>query len=119
MPILSNELDTLFRAMADPTRRGVLTQLAKGPAPVLELARPYRMALPSFMQHLDVLEKSGLIQTNKLGRVRTCTLNSKRLVEAEGWLTAQRHIWERRLDQLDEHLLKMKKQQTQSRKRNR
>ena len=115
----STTLDLLFRAMADPTRRAVLERLGRGKAPVGELARPFKMALPSFMQHLDVLEQSGLIHSTKLGRVRTCELNGTRLSEAEGWLAKQRRIWERRLDQLDAHLIDMKKLHVAKKRRNR
>jgi DNA-binding transcriptional ArsR family regulator len=108
MPNHSEQLSHVFRALADPTRRKVLERLSKGPAPVGELARPFAMALPSFSQHLDVLERCGLVRSRKAGRVRTYRLTPKPLKEAEHWMTRQRAIWERRLDQLDNYLLTLK-----------
>lgn len=93
-------LDAAFHALADPTRRAVVSRLAKGPAPVTELAKPFGMGLPSFMKHLRVLEKDGLISTEKVGRVRTCRVNSERLAEAETWLGEQRALWHARTDRL-------------------
>src|SRR5499425_3430817 len=109
MPNQSTQLDRIFQALADPTRRAVLTRLSRGPAPVSELARPFEMALPSFAQHLDVLERCGLVRSRKVGRVRTYRLTPKPLKEAEVWMTRQRAIWERRLDQLDNYLHALKK----------
>jgi DNA-binding transcriptional ArsR family regulator len=108
MPNQSVQLDGVFQALADPTRRAVLARLSRGPAPVSELARPFRMALPSFSQHLDVLERCGLVRSRKSGRVRTCWLAPQRLKAAERWLETQRAIWERRLDQLDSYLADLK-----------
>lgn len=107
------QLDTVFRALADPTRRAVLRRLGKGPAPVSELAQPFDMALPSFMQHLRVLEESGLIRSRKKGRVRTCRLVPQPLQRAERWMIEQRALWERRLDQLDAYLHQMSPQETE------
>ena len=104
-------LDRVFRALADPTRRAVVERLGAGPATVSELAAPFGMALPSFTQHLDVLEDCRLIRSRKKGRVRTCRLSPRTLQSAEGWLARQRTLWERRLDQLDDYLLKLKEQQ--------
>jgi len=101
-------LDRVFRALSDPTRRAVLERLARGPAPVSELAQPFRMALPSFAQHLDVLEDCGLVRSRKSGRVRTYGLVPKPLETASLWMDAQRAHWERRLDRLDDYLNKMK-----------
>lgn len=103
-------LNQVFQALADPTRRAVLERLGRGPAAVSELARPFDMALPSFTQHLDVLERSGLVRSNKVGRVRTVELAPKPLAAAEHWMAKQRQLWERRLDQLDEHLMNLKEQ---------
>jgi DNA-binding transcriptional ArsR family regulator len=103
-------LDRVFRALADPTRRAVVERLGAGPATVSELAAPFGMALPSFTQHLDVLEGCDLIRSRKTGRVRTCRLSPRTLQSAEGWLAKQRALWERRLDQLDDYLLKLKEQ---------
>ena len=103
----AQQLDRVFQALADPTRRAVLRRLGRGPAPVSELAGPFDMALPSFMQHLRVLEASGLVRSRKKGRVRTCRLAPQPLRRAEGWIAEQRALWERRLDQLDGYLQRM------------
>lgn len=91
-------LDGVFAALGDPTRRAVLERLARGAASVSELAQPFEMALPSFVKHLGVLEDCGLVRSHKEGRVRTCELAPRALSVAEGWLTAQRTLWERRSD---------------------
>jgi DNA-binding transcriptional ArsR family regulator len=104
----SLDLNRVFQALADPTRRAVLERLTNGPAPMSELARPFNMALPSFSQHLDVLENCGLVRSQKTGRVRTYQLDPQPLQVAEQWMTEQRAIWESRLDQLDDYLLKLK-----------
>lgn len=101
-------VDGIFRALADPTRRDVVERLSAGPASASELAEPYKMAMPSFFEHLKVLEGCGLVQSEKRGRVRTYQLVSERLQVAEDWLGQQRRLWERRLDQLDAYLLKLK-----------
>ena len=107
MPNRSVQLNQVFQALADPTRRAVLKRLSRGPASTLELARPFDMALPSFAQHLGVLEKFGLVKSKKSGRVRTYELAPNALQGAEDWMTNQRKVWERRLDQLDAYLLTM------------
>ena len=99
-----SRLDRVFRALADPTRRAVLARLARGATPVTELARPFDMALPSFVQHLGVLEACGLVRSRKAGRVRTYQLAPRGFDAAEHWMAEQRALWERRLDQLDTHL---------------
>ncbi|WP_018687865.1 ArsR/SmtB family transcription factor [Ahrensia kielensis] len=96
-----NTLDSAFHALADPTRRAVIQQLGKGSATVSELAAPFDMALPSFMKHIGVLESSGLIESRKIGRVRTCEIKAKRLADVEKWFDEQRKIWERRYENLD------------------
>jgi DNA-binding transcriptional ArsR family regulator len=101
-------VDSVFRALSDPTRRHVLERLSSRPASVSELAAPYKMALPSFVEHLKVLERSGLVRSRKVGRVRTYQIAPDRLKVAEDWLGRQRTMWERRLDRLDSYLLKMK-----------
>jgi DNA-binding transcriptional ArsR family regulator len=101
-------LDDVFKALADPTRRSVVERLGVGPASTTALARPFLMALPSFSQHLDVLERSGLVVSSKQGRVRMYRLTPEPLSAAGSWLDAQREHWSRRLDQLDHHLLNMK-----------
>ena len=100
----SAELDRLFHALSDPTRRAMLERLARGPAPVTELARPLPMSLPSAMQHLGVLEAAGLVRSEKVGRVRTCAIKPGALSEAEQWISARRLEWERRLDRLGDYL---------------
>lgn len=97
-------LNDTFRALADPTRRAVLAKLTSGPATVSDLAQPFGMALPTFLQHLKVLEECGLVRSKKVGRVRTCQLKPKPLDEAQDWIGAQRTLWTRRLDQLDDYL---------------
>lgn len=101
-------IDTVFRALADPTRRRVLERLSQSPASVSELAAPFGMALPSFVEHLSVLERCGLVNSKKAGRVRMYRLAPKRLRLAEDWLSQQRDLWERRLDQLDDYLIQLK-----------
>lgn len=93
--------EPVFQALADPTRRAVVERLGRGPRSVSELAEPFAMALPSFMQHLRTLERAGLVRSTKVGRVRTCELVPRRLAQAEDWLARRRRLWERRLDQLD------------------
>lgn len=97
-------LDRVFHALADPTRRAVIQQLGRGTATVSELAKPFDMALPSFMQHIGVLEASGLIGSKKVGRVRTCKIKPKELAAAETWLNQQRAFWEGRADRLVEYV---------------
>jgi DNA-binding transcriptional ArsR family regulator len=102
------EIDAVFRALADPTRRAVVERLGRGPAAVGELAAPFAMALPSFMQHLAVLEAAGVVRSRKTGRVRTVHLEAERLAPAETWLVDQRLLWSRRLDRLDAYLLSLR-----------
>lgn len=97
----SSQLDAVFQALADPTRRAVLGRLGAGPASVGELAAPFEMAMPSFMKHIRSLENTGWIRTRKTGRVRTCTLERTSFDVVETWLSEQRSIWERRTDRLD------------------
>ena len=104
------QLDAVFRALADPTRRAIVERLNRGPAAMTELARPFNMALPSFSQHLDVLKSSGLVRSRKSGRVRTFQLTPRPLEAVEGWLAVQHAQWERRLDQLDTYLADLKEQ---------
>lgn len=105
-------LDSVFHALSDPTRRQVVERLGRGPATTSDLARPFDMALPSFTQHLSVLERSGLVTSEKKGRVRTYRLAHQPLDDVNAWLTAQRVLWARRLDQLDAFLHDLKEQQT-------
>jgi len=104
MPNYSADPDPVFRALAHPARRAVVERLGRGPAATTELARPFDMALPSFVQHMDVLEACGLVESRKVGRVRTWRLVPRPLRAAEEWLAEQRAIWEKRLDQLDDYL---------------
>ena len=97
----SLQLDGVFQALADPTRRAVLGRLGTGPASIGELAAPFDMALPSFMKHIRSLENTGWISTRKTGRVRTCTLERKSFDVIESWLSEQRSIWEDRTDRLE------------------
>lgn len=101
-------LDRVFLALSDPTRRAVLERLGRGTASVSELAAPFDMALPSFVQHLKVLEECGLVRSQKSGRVRTYEVTPQPLQAAESWMARQRSIWERRLDQLDQYLEELK-----------
>lgn len=104
MPEPSPDLDRIFHALSDSTRRAVVRRLARGPGAVGALAAPFAMALPSFMQHLDVLTDAGLLRSRKVGRVRICELAPERLDLVAGWLDEQRALWTDRLDQLDRHL---------------
>ncbi|SNS11905.1 ArsR/SmtB family transcription factor [Actinomadura mexicana] len=96
------ELDGVFVALADPTRRAVVRRLGHGPTSVGDLAREFPMTLPSFMKHVRTLEANGLIRTVKSGRVRTCALNRERLGLVDDWLAEQRRIWEGRTDRLEQ-----------------
>jgi DNA-binding transcriptional ArsR family regulator len=100
----SAALDLAFQALADPTRRAMVERLSLGPASVSELARPLPMSLPAVTQHLAVLERSGLVVSVKVGRVRTCRIEAGALSEAEQWISARRLEWERRLDRLGAYL---------------
>jgi DNA-binding transcriptional ArsR family regulator len=103
-------IDGVFRALSDPTRRDVLGRLSAHSASVSDLAEFYDMALPSFVEHLKVLERSGLVRSHKVGRVRTYEIVPEQMSVAENWLARQRSLWERRLDQLDSYLMKMKQE---------
>ena len=100
--------DEVFHALANPTRRRVLERLSVGPATVSELAAPFDMQLPSFVQHLSVLEESRLVRSRKRGRVRTYELAPERLKVAEDWLSARRQLWEARLDEFDRYVKQLK-----------
>lgn len=99
-----SSLDDVFAALADPTRRAVVGALGRGPASVGQLAQSTSMTLPSFMKHVRTLQRCGLIETAKSGRVRTCTLNRTRLAVVDGWLAEQRAIWEARTDRLEQYV---------------
>jgi DNA-binding transcriptional ArsR family regulator len=100
----SADLDRLFHALADPTRRAMMERLTHGPAPMGELARPLPMSLPAAMQHLGVLEAAGLVRSQKVGRVRICAMEPLALSLAEQWINARRIEWEHRLDRLGDYL---------------
>src|SRR6267154_3740902 len=97
-------LDRVFQALADPSRRVMVERLSRGPASVSELARPLAMTLAGVLQHLQVLEASGLVRSEKAGRVRTCRIEPDALRAAEAWVTGQRTAWETRLDRLGDYL---------------
>ena len=100
----SPSLDLMFQALADPTRRAMVERLGQGPASVSELARPLAMSMPAVMQHLQMLEASGLVRSEKTGRVRTCRIEPAALSLAEQWINARRIEWERRLNRLGDYL---------------
>ncbi|MEM7444916.1 MAG: metalloregulator ArsR/SmtB family transcription factor [Pseudomonadota bacterium] len=97
-------LDSVFHALSDPTRRAIVQRLGQGSASVSELAVPFKMALPSFMKHVGVLEASGLIATRKAGRVRTCTINQERFRTIDTWLDEQRALWQGRTNRLADYV---------------
>lgn len=100
----SGQLDLAFQALADPTRRAIVARLVRGPASVSEIARPLAISLPGVLQHIGVLEASGLVATQKRGRVRTCRIEPAAVGTAEAWLSGLRTEWERRLDRLEDYL---------------
>ena len=97
-------LDRTFHALSDPTRRAMVLRLSRGPASVSELAKPLSISLPAVMQHLQVLVASGIVKSEKVGRVRTCTVEPKMLSDAERWIAQRRDQWERKLDRLADYL---------------
>jgi DNA-binding transcriptional ArsR family regulator len=108
MPNQPSSLDLAFQALADPTRRAMVERLTRSPASVSDLARPLSMSLPAVMQHLAVLEGSGLVASEKIGRVRTCRIELRTLSLVEQWINARRTEWERRLDRLGAYLDELK-----------
>lgn len=103
----SAELDRAFQALADPNRRVMVERLSLGPVSVTELARPFDMSLSAVVQHLRILEASGLVRTEKVGRVRTCRIEAPALRMVEQWIADRRSTWERRLDRLGEVLAEL------------
>jgi DNA-binding transcriptional ArsR family regulator len=101
-------LDLMFQALADPTRRAMVERLAHSPTSVSDLAKPFAMSLPAVMQHLAMLEASGLVVSEKIGRVRTCRIEAEALARAAGWIEERRSEWERRLDRLGSYLETLK-----------
>jgi len=110
----SATLDATFQALADPARRAMVERLTRGPASVSELARPLAMSLPAVMQHLAMLEESGLVRSKKVGRVRTCRIDAKALSLAETWISRHRAEWEQRLDRLGDYLEELKQEGTEN-----
>ena len=106
--------DDVFHALSNSTRRKVLERLSAGPATVSELAAPFDMQLPSFVQHLGVLERSRLVKSKKQGRVRTYEIAPARFKVVQDWLTDQRQLWEARLDRFDEYVKRLKEKETHS-----
>jgi DNA-binding transcriptional ArsR family regulator len=110
--IQSAVADDVFYALSNSTRRKVLERLSGGPATVTELAAPFDMKLPSFVQHLSVLEESRLVKSTKRGRVRTYEIAPERFKVAENWLTEQRQLWEGRLDRFDNYVKQLKERRS-------
>jgi DNA-binding transcriptional ArsR family regulator len=108
----SSQLDRAFQALSDPLRRGMLAQLSRGPASVSELAKPLSISLPAVLQHLKALEDSGLVRSEKKGRVRTVELDAKTLEHAESWIADRRSEWEARVDRFEAHLATIKQEDT-------
>jgi len=100
----TGSLDLIFHALADPARRIIVERLSQGPASVTELAKPLAMSLPAVVQHLQVLEASGLVRSEKVGRVRTCRIEPVMLSTAEQWISQRRTSWEHHLDKLGDYL---------------
>ena len=105
----SPRLDRAFQALSDPVRRRMLAQLSRGPASVSELAKPLSISLPGVLQHLKALEESGLVRSEKKGRVRTVQLEPKTLSAAESWIAERRAEWEAQLDRFENYLLSLKR----------
>jgi len=110
--VQSAATNAVFSALSSPIRRRVLEQLSAGPATVSELAAPFDMQLPSFVQHLSVLERSRLVKSKKRGRVRTYEIAPERLTVVEDWLTARRRVWEARLDRFDQYVKQLKEKES-------
>jgi DNA-binding transcriptional ArsR family regulator len=104
VPVADVSLDQTFRALADPSRRSIVVRLSRGPASVSELAQPLAMSLPATVQHIEVLQKSGLVRSEKIGRVRTCRLEPAPMRSVEQWIAQHRTAWENRLDRLGDVL---------------
>ena len=100
----TTNLDMMFQALADPSRRAMIDRLSRGPASVSELAQPLAMSLPAVVQHLAVLEGSGLVKTQKIGRVRSCTLDTSAMSQAEQWINNRRTQWQKRFERLGVYL---------------
>lgn len=107
-------LDNSFQALADPTRRGIVARLTRGPASVSEIARPLAMSLPAVLQHLRLLEESGLVSSEKKGRVRTCRIRPDALAATESWIAERRREWESRVDRFEAHVERMKSREQEN-----
>lgn len=105
-----DELDRTFSALADPTRRAIVSRLCDGPASVGDLSEPFDIALPTLLKHVRVLENSGLIRSEKVGRVRTCRIDTDALRAGDAWLRRHIALWEERLDRLERHINHMKEE---------
>ncbi|MBC8089191.1 MAG: helix-turn-helix transcriptional regulator [Phycisphaerae bacterium] len=112
--VQSAAVDKVFHALSNPTRREVLERLSVGPATVSDLAAPFDMQLPSFVQHLSVLERCRLVKSKKRGRVRTYEIAPERFKVVENWLTARRQLWEARLDRFDHYVKQLKEKEAES-----
>lgn len=112
--VRSAAADAVFHALSNPTRRKVLERLSAGPATVSDLAAPFDMQLPSFVQHLGVLEQSRLVRSSKRGRVRTYEIAPERFEVVEDWLAARRQLWEARLDRFDQYVKQLKAKESES-----
>ena len=112
--VQSTATDAVFHALSNPTRRKVLERLSVGPATVSDLAASFDMQLPSFVQHLSVLEQSRLVRSKKRGRVRTYEIAPERFKVVEDWLTARRRLWEARLDRFDQYVKQLKEKESES-----
>jgi DNA-binding transcriptional ArsR family regulator len=108
----NRRLDATFAALADPTRRAILTALMRGQRSVTELAAPHRMSLPAVMKHIGVLQRAGLVTQKKIGRLRRCRLAARRLKDAEAWIAQYRVFWENQLDSLDRYLMESNAKET-------
>lgn len=105
----STDLDSAFFALADPTRRAIVSRLCDGPKSVSELSEPFELALPSLLKHVRVLEQSGLVRSEKTGRVRTCKIEPRALHATEAWIQQHISAWENRLDRMEAHIARMKR----------
>ena len=119
MPNKQESFDLVFAALSDPTRRAIVMRLCREPASVSELSKPFAMAMPTLLQHVRVLETSGLIETEKIGRVRTCSLRAEVMARTEQWLATQRAAWEQRLDRMESYVNKLHATETKNAKHKR
>jgi DNA-binding transcriptional ArsR family regulator len=117
--MIADQLTTTFAALADPTRRAILSRLSKGERSVSDLAQPFEMTLPAISKHLKVLEKAGLIERSRDAQYRPCKLNAKPLREAAKWVEQYRQFWEERFDRLDDYLAQLQQKQPGGKKRGR